>query len=80
MEISESAIEAEDGCCPECGSVVTAPSQFMDDDPDFNDELDEYSDPDEDDEFMDEGGYEDEEDLNDEDFDEDFDELSEDQY
>ena len=38
MEVRESAIEAEDGCCPECGAQITAASSFFDDpDSDFND-------------------------------------------
>ena len=31
IEVSESAIEAEDGCCPECGAVVTVTSLFGED-------------------------------------------------
>lgn len=42
MEVRESAIEAEDGCCPECGAVIGAASSFLDD-PDDGDEYgDEY--------------------------------------
>ena len=33
IEVSESAIEAEDGCCPECGSVISASSSFLGEDP-----------------------------------------------
>lgn len=29
MEVSESAIEAEDGCCPECGSMIGAPGSSL---------------------------------------------------
>ena len=29
MEVRESAIEAEDGCCPECGAQITAASSFF---------------------------------------------------
>ncbi len=57
IEVSESSIEAEDGCCPECGSVITV-SSFMDDA-----DADEYDDE--------EGGAFD--DLDDEDFMEDDD-------
>ena len=40
IEVSESSIEAEDGCCPECGSVITAASSiFEDDHEDFDNEL-----------------------------------------
>jgi len=41
MEVSESLIEAEDGCCPECGSMISAPSSLMEED---FDEFDEYED------------------------------------
>ncbi len=30
IEISESSVEAESGCCPECGSIITASSLFGD--------------------------------------------------
>ena len=30
IEVSESAIEAEDGCCPECGSIISVSSAFVD--------------------------------------------------
>ena len=33
IESDESSIELEDGCCPECGSVITIPSLENDDDP-----------------------------------------------
>ena len=52
MEISESGIEAEGGCCPECGAIVTASSVLMDPkelkDADSDNEvvLDEYFDED----------------------------------
>ena len=32
IEVSESSIEAEDGCCPECGSMISAPSSLMEED------------------------------------------------
>ena len=32
IEVSESLIEAEDGCCPECGAVISATSSFLGDD------------------------------------------------
>lgn len=65
IEISESSIEAEDGCCPECGSVVTVSKIFDDEnDEDFEDDFDI-----DDEDLLDE-------DFNDEDFlDSDFDEL-----
>lgn len=75
IEISESSIEAEDGCCPECGSVVTVSKIFDDEEDEFDDEFDleeendllddEFSD----DEFLDEGFDE----LNFDDMPEDFD-------
>ena len=34
IEVSESSIEAEDGCCPECGSVISATSSFLGEDED----------------------------------------------
>lgn len=47
IEVSEKEIEAEDGCCPECGAMLSAGSMYMDGD---IDEYDPYEDPD----FMDE--------------------------
>ena len=32
IESDEASIEMEDGCCPECGSVITVPSLENDDD------------------------------------------------
>ena len=32
IEVSESAIEVEDGCCPECGAMISAPDLVMCDD------------------------------------------------
>ena len=32
IEISEKLVEAEDGCCPECGTLITATSVAADDD------------------------------------------------
>ena len=31
IEVSESSIEAEDGCCPECGAMISTPSSLMND-------------------------------------------------
>ena len=28
IEISEKLVEAEDGCCPECGTLITATSSW----------------------------------------------------
>lgn len=53
IEVSESSIEAEDGCCPECGSIISATNSFLGDDPaefedieekDIFDDLDEEED------------------------------------
>ncbi|HCE44300.1 MAG TPA: hypothetical protein DET40_12190 [Lentisphaeria bacterium] len=41
MEISMSAVEAEDGYCPECGSVITSSSILVDNDEDIDDLEDE---------------------------------------
>lgn len=30
IEVSESSIEAEDGCCPECGAIVSVNTLFAD--------------------------------------------------
>ena len=32
IEVDETSIELEDGCCPECGSIITIPSLEDDDD------------------------------------------------
>ncbi len=37
MEISLSAVEAEDGYCPECGAVITSSSIMTDKEDDFDD-------------------------------------------
>ena len=83
IEVSESAIEAEDGCCPECGSVISASSSFLGEDPsEFDDginddELFEDFDEEEDDIF--ERGEFDDEVFDDEDLDEVFDEEFDDE-
>ncbi len=65
IEVSESAIEAEDGCCPECGAVLTMSSIWDDDEEGFEDEdlLDEENAEEEEDEdfFDEEEDFEDEE-------------------
>ena len=87
IEVSESAIEAEDGCCPECGSVISASSSFLGEDPEYDDDLenddlfDEFEDDDdlfERDEF-DDGAYDDE-DLDEEFDDEEFDDEEEEEF
>ena len=75
IEVSESAIEAEDGCCPECGSVISASSSFLGEDPDYDDELendDLYDEFDDDDDIFDRGDFDDDA-VDDEDLDEEFD-------
>ena len=72
IEVSESAIEAEDGCCPECGSVISASSSFLFED--FDEEEDDIFERGEfDDEVFDD------EDL-DEEFDEEFDDEEEEEF
>jgi len=41
VEVSESAIEAEDGCCPECGAQIGTESTLLDE-PDDGDEFLDY--------------------------------------
>jgi len=41
IEISESALEAEGGCCPDCGSIVTAGRSSFAEDEDFDEDFDE---------------------------------------
>jgi len=70
-EIKVSQIEAEEGCCPECGAAVSPSAVFdanYDDDEyedDYNDAYDDDYDDLEDDEFLD--------DIDDDDFDDDED-------
>jgi hypothetical protein len=51
IEISENAVEAEDGCCPECGATLTMSSLFADPD-DFEDDFEEEFDDLDDEEFI----------------------------
>ena len=37
-DVKESLIEAEDGCCPECGALIGAHNSFFDDDDIFSDD------------------------------------------
>lgn len=79
IEISESAIEAEDGCCPECGAILAVRSAYDDsEEAEFEDDMGFEFDEDEDDfdDFDDDGIYDD--DFED-DFDDDFDD-EEDNY
>lgn len=91
IEVSESSIEAEDGCCPECGAVIGAASSFLDEEPndseydeDKDDVFDEFDDDDDDDdafardEFEDDI-FDDDDSLDgelDDEFDDEFDEKS----
>jgi hypothetical protein len=52
IEINEKLVEAEDGCCPECGALITASTVI-------NEEEDEFYDGD-DAELGDDDGFEDE--------------------
>lgn len=75
IEVSETAIEAEDGCCPECGSVISASSSFLGEDPaEFEDAVDNdvFDDFDEEEDDIFERGEFDGEAFDDEDFDEEF--------
>ena len=56
IEINEKLIEQEDGCCPECGAIITASTVISEDDEDeYGDEFeDEFDDePNADEEFED---------------------------
>ena len=65
IEVSESAIEAEDGCCPECGAVLTMSSIWDDDEVELEEEdvLGDEEPEEEEEDF-----YDDEEDFDDEDY------------
>ena len=71
MEISLSAVEAEDGYCPECGAVITSSSIMSDNEDDFDDL---EGDTEEEIEPVDSVGDIDIEDIEDVDFDEDIEE------
>ena len=55
MEVNEDEIEVEDGCCPECGAMLTVGSLFFGDDEYVNAE-DRLKEPDEYLEYADEPG------------------------
>ncbi len=78
-EVRESDIEVEDGCCPECGAMISAPDLGMgddefDEDDEFDydeDQDDPFGDLDEDDEFQHSSEFDDDdfEGIDDEEFD-----------
>ncbi len=55
MEINEKQMEAEDGCCPECGALITAGNVLSDDEDEYDEYEDEYGE-DEDFDFDDDFG------------------------
>ena len=63
IEIDESAVEIEDGYCPECGVFLSAGNEYSDDDDDFDGggRSDYYDDAetDEDRDLADDGYYDD---------------------
>ncbi|MCP3968160.1 MAG: hypothetical protein GY750_07695 [Lentisphaerae bacterium] len=67
IEVSENMIEAEDGCCPECGAIISVSSIFSDGDAVAYNEGDDYDEIDED-EILDDEDIE-EKLFNDEEFD-----------
>jgi transcription initiation factor TFIIIB Brf1 subunit/transcription initiation factor TFIIB len=46
VEISMSAVDAEDGYCPECGVLIAATSIFQDGEDEHSDDLDDIYDDD----------------------------------
>ena len=85
-EVSEREIEAEDGCCPECGALLSAGGGYLGDE-DGYDDLDELEDDEygylDDDEEYDDDAYDDDafyDDDDDFDFEEDLDEEDEDDF
>ncbi len=72
-EVSEREIEAEDGCCPECGAIIAAGAGYLGQDDELEDDFDnleedenfEFDDEDEDgdfNEFDDDAFFEEEDD------------------
>ncbi len=57
IEINEKLVEAEDGCCPECGALITASTVINEDEDEFYDGDD--AELGEDDELGDDYGYSD---------------------
>ena len=60
-EVSEREIEAEDGCCPECGALLSAGGGYLGDEDGYDDidelEDDEFSYLDDDEEDYDDDAY-----------------------
>ncbi len=86
-EVSEREIEAEDGCCPECGALLAAGGGYLGDEEGYDDidelEDDEFAYLDEDDEDYDDDVYDDDAFYDDDDFDEfdeDFEEEDEEDF
>jgi hypothetical protein len=52
IDVNESRIEAEDGCCPECGAFITVSSLFGNHDDDIFNETDDDIDLDLDDDEL----------------------------
>ena len=87
IEISEKLVEAEDGCCPECGALLSAGGGYLGDEEGYDD-IDElqddefdYLDDDEDDyddDVYDDDAFYDDDDLDE--FDEDFDDEDDDDF
>ena len=40
VEITMAQVDAEDGCCPECGTLLPTSAIFMDQDEDLDEEID----------------------------------------
>ena len=84
-DVKESLIEAEDGCCPECGALIGASNSFFDDEEGFDDYEDdetqdvfgEFDDDDGDDAFA-HDEYDDDDIFSDDDIGDEFDEDYED--
>ena len=78
-EVSEREIEAEDGCCPECGALLSAGGGYLGDE-DGYDDLDELED-DDDFDFLDDDDDDYDDDIYDDDaFYEDDDEFDNDEF
>ena len=90
-EVSEREIEAEDGCCPECGALLAAGGGYLGDE-DSYDDIDELEDDEfgylddededyDDDAYDDDAFYDDDDEFDDfDDFDDDFDEDEDDGF